>query len=98
VDRNAFRRRQRIAQFKQRDVGILGDEFLGKGLVRRELATAFGATLRRGGRMTPRSDRPRPPRLSPARASGAARPPARSNLLRYIAETAQEAPSAKVLT
>lgn len=62
VDLDTFRRRQRIAQLEQRDVRILGHKFFEKALIRGQLAPPFGATLRRGSRMLPRPDRPRPPR------------------------------------
>ena len=48
VNFDTFRHRQGVAQFEERDAGILGDHFLEKRLERREFASPTGAAMRRG--------------------------------------------------
>ena len=45
---DTFRHRQGVAQFEERDVRILGDQFLEKRVEGRELASPKRAPLRRG--------------------------------------------------
>jgi len=76
---------QRIAQFKERDVGVLRDQFLKEIPMRSQLTLAARRTLGRRFRMAFGPHLARPPR-------------ARLTLLQCISETASEALLVKVLT
>ena len=52
---------ERVAQFEERDIGVLRDQFFDEAPVRRQLARPGRAPLNRRIGMAPRPDLPRPP-------------------------------------
>jgi hypothetical protein len=92
---------QSCTQLWHRDVTILPDDLAKQGPVRVQLALASRSTLRCSRRAPLPPDRKRPSRSVLAHLaipSAATLPRDRSDLPRYTAETAPEAPMAKVLT
>jgi hypothetical protein len=75
---------QRIAQLKERDVGVLRDQFFKEGLMRSQLSLAARRSLRGRFRMALGPHLTRPPRPSRAKASAATPPRARLTLLQCI--------------
>ena len=89
---------QRIAQLKERDIGVLRDQFLEEGLVRRQLALAAVATgvpVPHGPWSLPGVPIVRQWQVIP---SDATPPRVHLPLLQSVSETAFEAPLAKLLT
>lgn len=98
MDMNAFCLGQRIPELEQRDIGILRDQLLDEGPMRRQLAMPSEAPLAHRFGMAPGPDCEAPIALrSPVRASAATPLHDRSTLPQYSAETEPEAPMAMVL-
>jgi hypothetical protein len=93
--------KQGCTQLRHRDVTILLDDFVKEAQMRVQLALAFRPALRSSLRPACPPDRKCPSRSVLAHLaipSAATLPRDRSDLPRYTAETAPEAPMAKVLT
>lgn len=100
VNLDALCRRNGIAQLEEeRDVEVLGHQFVEEGLIRGQFAAPSRRALGRGIRVAARGGSPAPIlRLWRAKAPSARPPRDSSTRPQYTAETAPEAHSAKVLT